>query len=58
MGLSDGQGTVHKLHCLVIETCEYLVKIYNMAILKNGLNRQIDFTLKIFIGLGMMKLLL
>ena len=42
MGLSDGQGTVHKLHYLVIETCEYLVKIYNLAILKNGgLNLQI-----------------
>ena len=32
MGLSDGQGTAHKLHCLVIEACEYSVKIYNMAI--------------------------
>jgi hypothetical protein len=41
MGLSDGQGTVHKLHYLVIETFGYLVKIYNLAILKNGLNLQI-----------------
>ena len=51
---------INYIHCLVIETCEYLVKIYDMAILKNGLNLQFhiynDFTLKIFMGLGMMRL--
>ena len=37
MALSDGQGTVHKLHCLVIK----LVSTTAMTILKNCLNLQI-----------------